>query len=400
MDQSFESSPFRQALLFRCKRVWCSPLAALKRVIPPPFVTVVQNFGSVTQRATAIAAGRRLRVRDVTHSQQDDFERGKSLMEYRWMFLCYRRRRDREWRRGAPAPFSPRAHSLSPLQSTLAQPRSLSPCHTLTSRATASLAARPSAAPFLFFIRDLAWLPPSLGETMPPLRLLCATTAASTARPHLSRPLAPPRRLSAPLSAPLSTLQHLTHTIEPSPRAQERARAGPTTSGAARRAHVGDAAAALRRRRKRRRQRAAHLPRPAILRRVQGRGQRGQAPRAAGAGEAAAPPPALTHTLQGSVCLSLTHALLAASRARQPRRARSSSHRTRGGTRYARRQLPTFLSQVRNRATCHLGSPPTLPRACPDPIPCSSCLPFVLFSPPRWSLATWHTRNDARTVST
>ena len=31
---------------------------------PPPFVTVVQNFGSVTQRATAIAAGRRLRVRE------------------------------------------------------------------------------------------------------------------------------------------------------------------------------------------------------------------------------------------------------------------------------------------------------------------------------------------------
>lgn len=105
-----------------------------------------------------------------------------------------------------------------------------------------------------------------------------------------------------------------------------------------------------------------------------------------------------THCKALCVSLSLTHS--SPPRARQPRRARSSSHRTRGGTRYARRQLPTFLSQVRNRATCHLGSPPTLPCACPDPIPCSSCLPFVLFSPPRWSLATWHTRNDARTVST
>ena len=403
MDQSFESSPFRQALLFRCKRVWCSPLAALKRVIPPPFVTVVQNFGSVTQRATAIAAGRRLRVRE-----RHQFSAGRlparsaANLERNTVGCFYTAPRSRMAPRCAPPLSLPGV--VGSAQRAACNPPWRS--HAASRLATLSpLERRPrsrhaQARHHFYFLFAILLGGLRLSATMPPLRLLCATTAASTARPHLSRPLAPPRRLSAPLSAPLSTLQHLTHTIEPSPRAQERARAGPPTSGAARHTHVGDAAAALRRRRKRRRQRAAHLPRPAILRRVQGRGQRGQAPRAAGAGEAAAPPPALTHTLQGSVCVSLTHALLAASRARQPRRARSSSHRTRGGTRYARRQLPTFLSQVRNRATCHLGSPPTLPRACPDPIPCSSCLPFVLFSPPRWSLATWHTRNDARTVST
>ena len=193
---------------------------------PPPFVTVVQNFGSVTQRATAIAAGRRLRVRDVTHSQQDDFERGKSLMEYRWMFLCYRRRRDREWRRGAPAPFSPRAHSLSPLQSTLAQPRSLSPCHTLTSRATASLAARPSAAPFLiFYCRSCLAASVSRRDDASAAIAVC-----HHCRLHSSpTPLAPSRASASPLR---SSLRSSLHT--PAPDSHHRALATRTGASAGR----------------------------------------------------------------------------------------------------------------------------------------------------------------------